>query len=160
MLLIFNGTLNRIWPPLFQRRVPTRGKQLEEPRVPFRFERGIEVHHSDGGEAWFVVVYGEEETLRIDVRPGMHGCMHIDRRMTCVTAFLRARHLCSLFYCFSQASWIKSKKVWRMISWTSGARHVTLRMHITLTLHPFFQHRKRFQILFVSGIGMILRLIL
>ncbi len=29
------------------------------------------------------VVYGEEENLRIDVRPGMHGCMHIDRHMTC-----------------------------------------------------------------------------
>ncbi len=83
------------------------------------------------------VVYGEEENLRIDVRPGMHGCMHIDRHMTCVTAFLRARHPCSLFYCFSYGSWIKSKKVWRMISCTSGPRHVTLRMHITLTAPVF-----------------------
>jgi hypothetical protein len=53
------------------------------------------------------VVYGEEENLRIDVRPGMHGCMHIDRHMTCVTAFLRARHPCSLFCCFSYGSWIE-----------------------------------------------------
>jgi hypothetical protein len=55
VLLTFNGDLSKFWPPLIQCRVPTRGKQMKEPRVPFRFEHGIEVLHSDGGEAWFVV---------------------------------------------------------------------------------------------------------